>query len=79
MKFRVLLFLFSFFFVIQAQSASQPTVAEAQQFMEQAQARLNEIGVKAAGPVGCRKTSSLTTPKRWQPMPRINSPRSPPN
>jgi peptidyl-dipeptidase A len=48
MKFRFLSFLISFLLVIQAQATSQPTVAEAQQFMQQAQARLNEIGVKAA-------------------------------
>ncbi len=48
MKFRVLSFLISFLFVIQAQSASKPTVAEAQQFMNQAQVRLNEIQIKAA-------------------------------
>jgi peptidyl-dipeptidase A len=48
MKFRVLAFLISFLFVIQSRSASQPTVAEAQQFMQQAQARLNDIVVKAA-------------------------------
>ena len=48
MKFRVLLFLLSFLFVIQAQAASKPTVAEAEQFMNQAEARLNEIEVKAA-------------------------------
>jgi peptidyl-dipeptidase A len=48
MKFRVLSFLISFLLMIQAQAASQPTVAEAQQFMQQAQARLNEIEVKAA-------------------------------
>jgi peptidyl-dipeptidase A len=48
MKFRVLLFLSSFLFVIQAQAASKPTVAEAEQFMNQAEARLNEIEVKAA-------------------------------
>jgi peptidyl-dipeptidase A len=48
MKFRVLSFLISFLFVIQTQAASKPTVAEAQQFMLQAQARLNEIQVKAA-------------------------------
>jgi peptidyl-dipeptidase A len=35
-------------FVIHAQAASKPTVAEAQQFMKQAQERLNEIQVKAA-------------------------------
>jgi peptidyl-dipeptidase A len=48
MKLRVLLSLLSFFLVIQAQAASQPTIAEAEQFMKQAQARLNEIEVKAA-------------------------------
>jgi peptidyl-dipeptidase A len=48
MTFRVLLFLSSFLFVIQAQPASKPTVAEAEQFMNQAEARLNEIEVKAA-------------------------------
>ncbi len=48
MKFRVLLFLFSSLVVIQAQAASKPTVADAEQFMKQAQARLNEIEVKAA-------------------------------
>jgi peptidyl-dipeptidase A len=48
MKFRVLSFLISFLFVIQTQAASKPTVAEAQQFMLQAQARLNDIQVKAA-------------------------------
>ena len=48
MKFRVLSFLISFLFVIQTQAASKPTVAEAQQFILQAQARLNEIQVKAA-------------------------------
>jgi peptidyl-dipeptidase A len=48
MKYRVLLFVLSFLFVIQAEAASKPTVAEAQQFMKQAQARLNEIEVKAA-------------------------------
>jgi peptidyl-dipeptidase A len=48
MKSRVLLFLFSFLFVIQSQAASKPTVADAEQFMKQAQVRLNEVGVKAA-------------------------------
>jgi peptidyl-dipeptidase A len=48
MKFRVLLFLSSFLLVIQAQAASKPTVADAEQFMNQAEARLNEIEVKAA-------------------------------
>src|SRR5580693_8373438 len=48
MKTRVLLTLLSFLFVIQAQAASKPTVADAEQFMNQAEARLNEIEVKAA-------------------------------
>jgi peptidyl-dipeptidase A len=48
MKFRVLLFLSSFLLVIQAQAASKPTLADAEQFMNQAEARLNEIEVKAA-------------------------------
>jgi peptidyl-dipeptidase A len=48
MKSRVLLSLLLFLFAIQAQAASKPTVADAEQFMKQAQARLNEIGVKAA-------------------------------
>ncbi len=48
MKLRVLLFLFSSLVVIQAHAASKPTVADAEQFMKQAQARLNDIEVKAA-------------------------------
>jgi len=48
MKLRVLLALLSFLFTIQAQAASKPTVAEAEQFMKQLEARLNEIEVKAA-------------------------------
>src|SRR6202521_1094262 len=48
MKSRVLLSLLSFLFVIQAQAASKPPLAEAEQFMKQAEARLNEIEVKAA-------------------------------
>lgn len=48
MKLRVLLSLLLFLFVIQAQGASKPTVADAEQFMKQAEARLNEIEVKAA-------------------------------
>src|SRR5271169_6007150 len=48
MKSRVLLSLLSFLFVIQTQAASKPTVADAEQFMKQAQARLNEIQVKTA-------------------------------
>jgi peptidyl-dipeptidase A len=48
MRFRALLFLFSSLFAIQAYAASKPTVADAEQFMKQAQARLNEIEVKAA-------------------------------
>jgi len=37
-----------FLFVIAAQAASKPTVADAEQFMNQAEARLNDIEVKAA-------------------------------
>jgi peptidyl-dipeptidase A len=48
MRFRVLLSLLSFLFFIRAQAASKPTVAEAEQFMKQAEARLNEFGVKTA-------------------------------
>ena len=48
MKIRVLLSLIFFLFVIQAQAASRPTIAEAEQFMKQAETRLNEIEVKAA-------------------------------
>jgi peptidyl-dipeptidase A len=48
MKFRVLLSLLSFLFVIQVQAASKPTVAEAEQFMKQAEARLNDLGIKTA-------------------------------
>jgi peptidyl-dipeptidase A len=48
MKLRVILFLSVFLFVIEAQAASKPTVADAEQFMNQAEARLNDIEVKAA-------------------------------
>jgi len=48
MRYRVLLVLLSFLFVIQVQAASKPTVADAEQFMKQAEARLNELGVKTA-------------------------------
>src|SRR5208282_5312478 len=48
MKLRVLLSLLLLPFVIQAQAASKPAVADAEQFMKQAEARLNEIEVKAA-------------------------------
>jgi peptidyl-dipeptidase A len=48
MRFRALLSLLSFLFVIQAQAASKPAVAEAEQFMKRAETRLNELGVKTA-------------------------------
>ncbi|HXR16278.1 MAG TPA: M2 family metallopeptidase [Terriglobales bacterium] len=48
MRFRVLLSLLSFLSFIQVQAASKPTVAEAEQFMKQAEARLNDLGVKTA-------------------------------
>lgn len=48
MKHRALFFALISLFTIQAQAASKPTVADAEQFMKQAEARLNEIEVKAA-------------------------------
>ena len=48
MKLRVILSLSLLLFVIEAQAASKPTVADAEQFMNQAEARLNDIEVKAA-------------------------------
>jgi len=48
MKRGVLLSLLFFLFVIQAQAASKPTAADAEQFMQQVEVRLNEIEVKAA-------------------------------
>src|ERR1700686_3203735 len=48
MKLRVISCLSLFLLVIEAQAASKPTVADAEQFMNQAEARLNDIQVKAA-------------------------------
>src|SRR6202140_2274681 len=48
MKRGVLLSLLLFLFVVQAQATSKPSVADAEQFMNQAEARLNDIEVKAA-------------------------------
>ena len=48
MKLRVLLFPLLLLLVIRCQAASKPTVAEAEQFMKQAQARLEEIEIKTA-------------------------------
>src|SRR5579872_2873128 len=48
MKRTVPLSLLIFLFVIQAHAASKPTVADAAQFMKQAETRLNEIEVKGA-------------------------------
>jgi peptidyl-dipeptidase A len=48
MKLRFILSLSLLLFVIEAQAASKPTVADAEQFMNQAEARLNDIEVKAA-------------------------------
>ncbi len=48
MKLRVISCLSLFLFVIEAQAASKPTVTDAEQFMNQAEARLNDIEVKAA-------------------------------
>jgi peptidyl-dipeptidase A len=48
MKFRCLLLLLCFSVGMEAQSASKPTVAEAEQFISLAEVRLNELTVKAA-------------------------------
>ncbi len=48
MKFRLFAFLLVCALVIQSHAASKPTVAEAEQFMNQAQSRLNELTVKTA-------------------------------
>src|SRR2546426_6569654 len=48
MKFRLLLSLLFSPSLIQAQTPSKPTVAEAEQFMNQAEARLNDLTVKTA-------------------------------
>ncbi|MGA7382389.1 MAG: M2 family metallopeptidase [Terriglobales bacterium] len=48
MKFRCLLLLLCFSVGMEAQSASKPTVAEAEQFISQAEVRLNELTVRAA-------------------------------
>jgi peptidyl-dipeptidase A len=48
MKFRVFVFLLPFLLALQTQAASKPTVAEAEQFMKQAEVRLNELTVKTA-------------------------------
>ena len=46
MRFRLLFLVFSFSFLMQAQNA-KPTVAEAEQFIKQAETRLNDLSVKA--------------------------------
>jgi len=46
MKFRATLILMSLLFVIQIQAAPKPTIAEAEQFIKAAEARINELGVK---------------------------------
>jgi peptidyl-dipeptidase A len=48
MKFRCLLLLLCFSMSMEAQSASKPTVAEAEQFISQAESRLSELNTKAA-------------------------------
>ena len=48
MKFRLLVSLLFFPLLIQAQTPSKPTVAEAEQFMNQAEARLNDLTVKTS-------------------------------
>ena len=48
MKFRCLLVLVCFSVLMKAQTASKPTVTEAEQFMKQVETRLNEMNTKAA-------------------------------
>jgi len=48
MKFGVIAFLLLNSLLMQAQSASKPTLAEAEQFMKQTETRLNDLTVKAA-------------------------------
>ncbi len=48
MKLRLLVFLGLFPLLTQAQTSSTPTVAEAEQFMKQAEVQLNDINVKTA-------------------------------
>src|SRR3984885_9080420 len=48
MKLRAILPFALILFLIEAQAASKPTVADAEQFMQQAESRLNDIEVKAA-------------------------------
>ena len=72
MKLRVLLSPLLFLFVIQAQGASKPTVAEAEQFMKQAEARLNEIEVKAARASWVQENFITDDTKRCPPMRKMN-------
>jgi len=46
MKFRLLLCLLLFSFLLQAQTSSKPTVAEAEKFMNEAEAQLGDLSVK---------------------------------
>ena len=48
MKFRAFVFPLLLSFALQTQAAPKPTVAEAEQFMKQAEVRLNELTVKTA-------------------------------
>jgi len=48
MKFRLLVFLLVCLVIIPSQAASKPTVADAEQFMKQAEARLYDLTVKTA-------------------------------
>src|SRR5689334_23311591 len=48
MRFRLLLFIFVFSCLAQAQTDPKPTVADAEKFMAQAEARLDEMAIKAS-------------------------------
>src|SRR6266849_2298308 len=43
-----------------------PTVAEAQEFMNKAEAQFADLIVKVNRATWCRRTSSPMTPRRWQ-------------
>ena len=79
MKPRVLLSLLLFLFVIQAQAASKPTVADAEQFMKQTEARLNELQVKTARASWVQENFITDDTEALSADARINSPPRPRN
>ena len=75
MIFLLAIFCFAFAVVLEAQAKNPPTVAEAEQFMNQAEAKLAELSVKATRRTGCTKISSLTTVKLSPPPLTMSKPR----